>query len=242
MWRRWLKKCGVLGLTLLITLVAVLLSDILAWLFETLAFGGPRPFVFVEASLIPLVLSPPIPFTILWLLAKLERTEQELRLLSSTDPLTQAYNRRYILERAEAELSRVRRQGGQFAVLLLDIDHFKQVNDTYGHLAGDTVLRAASDLFCAQARLTDVVGRYGGEEFIALLPDTGKAQALDMAERFRASLAAMSVAFEAIEVNVTVSIGVACGTGDTAGLDAVLAQADQFLYQAKRDGRNRVVA
>jgi diguanylate cyclase (GGDEF)-like protein len=162
-------------------------------------------------------------------------------LLSSTDPLTQVYNRRYVLERAEAELLRVRRYGGAFSILLLDIDHFKQVNDTHGHLAGDAVLRAVSNLFRGQVRPTDVVGRYGGEEFLVLLPETYHTEACEVAERFRKSLAAMVVTYEQVKLQITTSIGVAFGTCRTENLDTVLAAADQVLYKAKHNGRNQVV-
>lgn len=243
MWRIAFKKLGVFGTSALMTLTAVLVSDLMAWAFETLVLGAMEPWTLVEASLIPLLLTPSLSYGCLYLLAKLERTEQELRLLSSRDALTQAYNRRYVLEQAEAELGRVKKHHcGFFAVLLLDIDFFKQVNDTYGHLAGDAVLRAVCEVLNRQVRVADVIGRYGGEEFMALLPDTDKAQALEVAERLRASLAAMRVAFGAVEIGVTVSIGVACGSGETPAIDVVLAEADRLLYQAKHEGRNRVAA
>jgi diguanylate cyclase (GGDEF)-like protein len=148
---------------------------------------------------------------------------------------------------AEQEIARAVRTHGPLCVALLDLDHFKMVNDTHGHLVGDKALRAVSGVLHEQMRSYDVAGRFGGEEFVVLLPQTREAQALIIAERLRTVIAALSVPVDEDDpegacVGVTVSIGVAAldrvGTG-AADLTALLAAADSALYRAKQDGRNK---
>ncbi len=144
---------------------------------------------------------------------------------------------------AEKELSRSIRYGGPATVLMIDIDHFKRVNDTYGHTVGDHVLQRLADLFRLELRDIDTVARMGGEEFAVLLPITEGARALDVAERLRAMVATTSIALEqGLPLTVTISIGVATMAGQTDNIDTLLSHADDALYEAKRAGRNRVVA
>jgi diguanylate cyclase (GGDEF)-like protein len=241
-WRGWLKRLGLLRSLALLTALSVAMSVTIVALTETFLLGRIRPLVLFEAGLTPMLIAPLIIFALLHLTFKLDEAEREFRLLATIDPLTNIYNRRHILELAEAELLRVRRYGGGFSILLLDIDHFKQVNDEHGHLAGDAVLRAASELFCGQLRHSDTVGRYGGEEFLILLPATNRTEACEAAERFRRALAETAIAYAEIKPRITASIGVAFGSRRTENLDAMLAAADRALYRAKHGGRNRVAA
>jgi diguanylate cyclase (GGDEF)-like protein len=241
-WRGWLKKLGLFRSLTLLTALSVSMSVAIVSVVEMFMFGRIRPLVLFEASVTPMLIAPPIIFTLLHLTFKLDEAEREFHLLATTDPLTKIYNRRYVLELAEAELLRVRRYGGRFSILLLDIDHFKQINDVYGHFAGDAVLRAASDLFRAQVRPSDTVGRYGGEEFLILLPETNCTEACEVAERFRQNLEETTLVYDQIRLRITTSIGVAFGSSRTKNLNSVLATADRVLYQAKHMGRNRVVA
>ncbi|MDX1481113.1 MAG: DUF484 family protein [Woeseiaceae bacterium] len=179
----------------------------------------------------------------------LENTVNRARLLRSgfTDVLTGWYNRRYLQVRLTEELARARRHGNPLTCLMLDLDHFKDVNDHHGHAAGDVVLRELAQLIDGQIRATDVAARYGGEEFVILLPDTDRTSGGLLAERIRAAVAnAPFVINDKLTLSTTVSIGVAGarpGREDkdlkTAG-DALIARADVALYQAKADGRNRV--
>ena len=143
---------------------------------------------------------------------------------------------------AEVELSRAGRTGTPLALALLDIDHFKAVNDTYGHLVGDKVLRAVADALTAQLRSYDRAGRFGGEEFVLLLPQTGQADAHGIAERLRRHVEDMAVPIDNSEspeyVRLTISIGVSSTEGATCGLTDLLAAADAALYYAKQNGRN----
>uniref|UniRef100_A0A7C2S6Z1 diguanylate cyclase n=2 Tax=Thermoanaerobaculum aquaticum TaxID=1312852 RepID=A0A7C2S6Z1_9BACT len=171
------------------------------------------------------------------------RLAQRLRELSSLDSLTRLLNHRSIFERLGEELVRANRRGLPVSVVLCDFDHFKNINDTYGHLAGDAVLRAAAQLFRQLLRTSDALGRYGGEEFMMVLPETGLEAGAHTAERLRQALAKQSVALASGDkVHITASFGVAC-SAEVVGPptpDALVALADMRLYQAKAAGRNCV--
>lgn len=157
------------------------------------------------------------------------------------DPLTGLPNRRAFIERATSECARTNRLNTELVVLMMDIDHFKNVNDTYGHEAGDLVLKTMAQTCLATLRTSDLIGRIGGEEFAILLPDTSAALAFEIAERLREALATTRTAMpNGPPLSVTVSLGLAARSGQTCGIDALLSQADHALYEAKHKGRNRV--
>lgn len=157
-----------------------------------------------------------------------------------TDPLTSTYNRGYLEPRLLEEQARARRSGEPLSLLLLDLDHFKRVNDRFGHGAGDEVLRRFADVIRECVRAADAVVRRGGEELVVVLPDTDTAQAAVIGERIRARLAASPIDLGPATLVQTVSIGVASWDGrETPG--AFEARADQAMYAAKRGGRNRVI-
>ena len=177
------------------------------------------------------------------------RQMQELEKLAAYDELTGLANRRLFLNRLKEELARLERVGGEACVFMMDVDHFKEVNDTYGHAAGDRVLRMLADVVEAQVRTMDLAGRLGGEEFACLLPQCSLAEALSVAERVREGVARARVPLAGVALKgtsappeglqVTISIGVTlCLPGDSA--EAVLHRADEALYRAKVAGRNRV--
>ena len=163
-----------------------------------------------------------------------ERLRIEFEHLASHDTLTQALTRRAVLQRAEEELARLRRHGDPVSLMMLDLDHFKAINDQFGHQQGDAVLIEFSARTRRILRQTDLLGRYGGEEFLVLLPGTDAATALGVAERVRQAQPA------APALGCTVSIGVATAVGAGESIDALLARADKALYRAKNDGRNCV--
>jgi diguanylate cyclase (GGDEF)-like protein len=169
------------------------------------------------------------------------RLVSELKRASRHDPLTGLLNRRAIDEALAAEVQRARRLGAPFSVLMLDVDHFKPINDTHGHAAGDRALQHLATLLSSQMRDIDRVGRYGGEEFVVLLPGTPQEQAHGLAQRLCEKVAALPPMWRDAPLPVTVSIGVAEWLGDSGGLPALMARADAALYRAKEDGRNRVV-
>ena len=169
-----------------------------------------------------------------------ERLFREVERLSTTDPLTGLSNRRHFDAAAQLEILRARRHHRPLSAVMLDVDHFKLVNDTHGHAAGDRVLVALSGLCVAMSRRTDLKARLGGEEFCLLLPETSAASAHQVADRIRTGLQGLPFENAGRTFHVTVSMGVAGHTGEEV-LDALLARADRALYQAKDSGRNRVV-
>ena len=158
------------------------------------------------------------------------------------DNLTLTYNRRYLLILADREFRRCLRLQRPIAAMMLDLDHFKAINDTHGHAAGDLVLRAVADSAKSNFREIDLFGRFGGEEFAVILPETDLETALVIAERLRAGVEAVRVVSEADEIRVTVSVGVTESKGGAADVASLLKRADRALYAAKASGRNRVEA
>lgn len=169
-----------------------------------------------------------------------KRLQQELRLMASTDPLTGLLNRRRFLEQAESDFQRSQRYQHELAVVMIDIDHFKAINDTHGHFAGDQVLVAMSRATENLLRNTDILGRWGGEEFVILMPETPLAGAAILAERLREELTRLAVDTTGGALRFTVSAGVAARGGADASFTAIMQRADSALYAAKHHGRNRI--
>jgi diguanylate cyclase (GGDEF)-like protein len=171
------------------------------------------------------------------------RLFEQVQRMARTDDLTSTLNRRHFFVLAQREFARARRYERPLSAVMLDIDHFKQVNDTYGHATGDEVLRQVAQRCRSSIRDVDILGRYGGEEFALLLPDTTLASAkAGLAERLRRTVADEPVITAHGPITVTVSLGVAELQSDTADVDSLLDSADSALYQAKAAGRNRVEA
>jgi diguanylate cyclase (GGDEF)-like protein len=174
--------------------------------------------------------------------AELQSKQRDLERLTRLDGLTGLYNRRTFVELTELELVRAQRQGSATAILLLDLDHFKRVNDTWGHPAGDAVLKNVASVVSKSVRSTDLVGRLGGEEFIILLPGTSVLAARKLAEKVRARLEANPTLFEQTTIRTTASIGLAGTTAaEKRAFDQLYNDADKALYAAKQRGRNQVV-
>jgi len=157
------------------------------------------------------------------------------------DPLTELRNRRALEERLKQEWARIQRYGGSFAVIMADLDHFKRVNDTHGHPAGDQVLREVAAILAGECRDSDLPARYGGEEFAVILPTHHAQDAVVMADRCRRKIEEACVHACGAEIRVTASFGVADSEGCASG-EEVIQDADKALYQAKQAGRNRVEA
>jgi len=177
----------------------------------------------------------------------LEKANAEITILSITDPLTGIYNRGYLTERIPQEIKRAMRYGHALSVIMCDIDHFKKINDTYGHLAGDQVLKQFVQIITGLIRLdVDWMARYGGEEFFVVLPVTDFAGALHQAERLRAGIAKRPFDVDGNQIDVTASFGV---TGFNSQEtfekeitpELIITTADKYLYEAKEQGRNRVI-
>ena len=170
------------------------------------------------------------------------RDREEQAELAVRDGLTGLYNRRAFGELLGQAVAREDRQGGRFGLLILDLDHFKNLNDTYGHPAGDAALKSAAEVLTRHLRKGDQAARYGGEEFVAILPGTDGGGATHLAERVREAVQKNRLVFEGARIGLTASVGLAVWPGDGKDPDALLASADRALYAAKQAGRNRVVA
>jgi len=174
--------------------------------------------------------------------AELLVRQREMERLTRQDGLTGLFNRNTFVDLTRRELDRAQRQGSATTILLLDLDHFKRINDTWGHPAGDAVLRHVATVASTTVRSTDLVGRLGGEEFIIMLPNTSVQAARTLAEKLRQRLEASPLQWEHLTIPVTTSIGLAGTTAqERRDFDSLYSQADKALYQAKQLGRNRVV-
>ncbi len=163
----------------------------------------------------------------------------ELERMAQTDPLTGLANRRFFMEQSEREISRTARYGGPIGVFMIDIAHFKEINDTYGHDSGDTVLKHLSDLFRYELRDIDIIGRLGGEEFAVVMPQTNIEQSFEVAQRLLNSVRETQIGVrQGIPLKITISIGIACQNGAGGDMKSLLRQADHALYEAKRSGRD----
>ena len=170
-----------------------------------------------------------------------EAFDRELFEAATTDTLTRIPNRRSFVERALGELACARRKNLYAHVIMCDVDHFKKVNDTWGHSAGDMILRTLAQIFARNKRESDLFARYGGEEFVFLLTEMSKVDAQKSAERLRKAVESHRFTFEDKTVPVTISLGIASFKGkDIPTIDAMISVADQYLYYAKDHGRNQV--
>lgn len=172
---------------------------------------------------------------------ELELANRRLKKLSITDGLTELFNHRHVHELLQDEFDRSARTGESIAVVMMDLDRFKAINDTYGHPTGDVVLYETAQIIQETAREIDMVGRYGGEEFIAILPETDEEPGANFAERVRRAVEEHVYRDGTTEIRMTVSCGVASSREGIDSPEALLKAADEALYQAKHGGRNRVV-
>lgn len=171
---------------------------------------------------------------------KLNAANERLQVLARQDALTGVANRRHLVEELERNFQTFQRYASEFSLILLDIDHFKRINDLYGHHTGDQVLKATTARILAGLREIDHIGRWGGEEFLCILPNTGFEEALACAERLRRDLATARLVDALPELSVTASFGVATCRQDDS-IDTLMGRADKALYEAKEKGRNRIV-
>jgi diguanylate cyclase (GGDEF)-like protein len=236
--RRCIRRYGefktIAVLTLLLMGVvagAVALTDLILY----------QPDILTISTLMTLLIGPLILHIFVSLISKLDRSEEKLRALSVMDDLTDVYNRRFFIEQAEKELAKAKRYGTVFSILAVDIDHFKKINDTYGHFAGDTVLQAMANTCMNNLRAMDIFARFGGEEFMFLIPEANKTDVASFAERVLSALENTLVVYNREEIRFTVSIGVKTVDARINSLESLLKAADDALYEAKRRGRNCIV-
>lgn len=174
-------------------------------------------------------------------LADIERLKNRIKEQAIRDPLTNLFNRRFLNEFMERELAQARRNQKPLSLVMLDLDHFKQLNDQYGHQTGDMVIEMVAKNLLRQSRRTDILFRYGGEEFLVVLPNTTDQQAKHLAENWRLQVQAARVQAKHQTIHVTVSAGIACYPEHGTTAFNLIQAADEALYQAKAAGRNQVV-
>jgi diguanylate cyclase len=244
--RRWLRlrrqvlTLGQRRATLLAAggaaLLGVLASQVALW-----ATGAPADARLALAALLGTgALVAAIVWPLMRLLHDLEAARVQLDVLATRDELTGIYNRRQFLVLADREWARCRRYDMGAAMLMLDVDHFKRVNDLHGHLAGDLMLREIARAIADTLRHADFLGRFGGEEFIVFLPHTDTLGALDVAERIRERVAKITLEWRGEKVTTTMSVGVGTLGAEHDTVGALIADADRALYTAKNAGRNCV--
>ncbi len=221
-----------IGITIMVARIVLPPTSVNATL---ITYSPLQGIVFTYAALLPVVT------TAAFTLMCGDRVNVDLARLAMIDPLTGVYNRRTMAELAARVVSSAQRNRQQLAVLALDVDHFKRINDEFGHDAGDQALCAIVDLVRSELRSDDVVSRLGGEEFVVVLPNTGEAQARDLAERIRNRVAGSGFMVAGWPAPLRVSIGVAALSASISAFEPLLHAADRALYTAKRAGRNRVV-
>ncbi len=243
-WLRWLSRLllrlGPWRATLAMTAAVTMLAVTLAELVIVVLRRGDPVMAAVSATLCSVVLTPLVGSCMLRLVFELERTRQRLTVLATRDDLTGVHNRRHFMEVVQREWDRARRYDQPAALLLIDADHFKRINDSHGHLCGDELLRCIAHMVAQQLRQADLLARFGGEELIVFLPHTDPLGALDVAERIREKVQGLAVPWQAGTVGTTVSIGVAPLRPELPSIDWMIHEADTALYAAKADGRNCV--
>lgn len=239
---QWLTSMSTTPAVVLITLVAIAASEALTAALMAL-FSVPAHWFHVGlaiAGVVPLVIAPFVAASFLTMGRRLETARQLIAELALTDMLTGLHNRRYFMFEAEKEFGKADRYHLPLSIILFDVDHFKTLNDTFGHLAGDDVLRVLGNTCKKCLRASDVLARYGGEEFVILLPLTNAAAARGLAERIRRAVEEMPIIFGDARLPVTISLGIADYTPNTTSLDEMLKEANLLLDAAKQNGRNRV--
>ena len=236
----WLVRLGVVRGVLVVTAVSISLSLVLTSVHLRLLVSVPVPWehwVF-PAITVPAIVAPVVTYAVLSLGSRLLETRAALERAAHTDPLTQIGNRRAFTDQAGREMARLARGGRGFSILILDIDHFKALNDKLGHAAGDAALVAVATICTRLLRPADFFCRWGGEEFIALLPAADLDEAVRIGETLRLAVAGRDLV---ADQRLTVSVGVASSEGFPDRLDAIIREADRQLYCAKAEGRNRTM-
>jgi diguanylate cyclase (GGDEF)-like protein len=173
--------------------------------------------------------------------AEIQLLQDKLREQAIRDPLTELYNRRYMEDTIERELAKAERENNPLSAIILDLDHFKSINDTYGHEAGDAVLKSLAQFLSAEARKTDIICRYGGEEFVVIMPGAGLEAAVERVEAWRLSFQEIRIPYQDEVLKCTFSAGVASFPSSGRTVKTLFSAADKALYTAKQKGRNRVM-
>ena len=241
MLRSLLRRLGVLRATAILTLASIVLSVLITSAHGLLSTGEVGTSGLLIAIVVPALVAPLFGGLTLRLAYQLGAAEERLLRIAVRDELTDGFNRRHFFEAATLEFARAKRYHDVFSVIIFDLDDFKSVNDTYGHLAGDHALRVISRICMDNIRQVDIFARYGGEEFALLLPNTDQARTKEIAERLREMIGAAPISFNQHQFHVTISLGFDTFDDTLPDMDALLIRADEALYEAKRRGKNSIV-
>ena len=227
-------------ITVLASVLATLFTAIGSYVLIRFGFDINFHAAFWFAMSVPLLVTPLVSWHLIGLLLRIHRLEQEMRQLVRHDSLTGLLSRHAFFENARSYISLATRHDIPFSVAIVDLDHFKSINDRYGHPAGDAVLRLFADVLNSVSRSSDIIGRLGGEEFALVLPNTRIVEAYEFTERLHSAIDKAVLNYNSAMIQYTVSIGLASAEPETNnGIDNLLARADQALYEAKRAGRNQ---
>ena len=238
--RRFLVRYGVIKTVVLFVALSVILSVLISSVVVR-AFGSVLDRLGLTiAIVVPAIVAPIFSYLHLSMAMEIENLREEVRLLAITDNLTNAYNRRYLVGTAQHEIDAAHSRSQPLSLILFDIDEFKSINDSYGHLCGDAVLQKISAVSKTALRGQEVLIRYGGDEFIALLPGMDRTEALALAEWIRAAVCALLLEWNDKSVHTTISMGVTALEAGDRDLDDLFHKADKALYAAKGSGKNRV--
>lgn len=235
--RNMLRNYGVKRVVLLFTILAIIASFLITGGIIFLDSGNLNidPVGLWIAVIAPAIIAPVLSYRTFRILLQLDIAEEKLILLAMTDDLTGVYNRRHFMELADNLFSQAKRYDTIFSVAIMDIDDFKHINDTYGHLAGDRVLRIVSEICMRELRESDLFARYGGDEFIFLLYKTGEEQAEKVMGRIQKVIAETQTIFETENIQIHISYGIASFKPDIEKIETLLIRADLELYSDKRD-------
>ncbi|WP_223669306.1 GGDEF domain-containing protein [Kangiella shandongensis] len=234
-----LYKVGRIKLILIITLTALIMAVGLNFLFQSFQEVNFSYTSLIRSALIPIIIAPVISWYLVGLFLQVIELEQTMKQWAMFDQLTGLLNRRAFLHRAEQEYKRAKRHKEEFAILVLDLDHFKMINDQYGHKAGDLILKDFGKLVMSNIRQSEICGRIGGEEFGFILPKTSLEQGCLFAEKLLDAIQNRMVSFENKNIQYTASIGITISYPENDfKINNLLHNADQALYQAKSAGRN----
>jgi diguanylate cyclase (GGDEF)-like protein len=240
--QRWIYRYDQKTIVALVTLISILLSVLLSIIAVVNIEGMPVVPALILSIIIPAIIVPIVSWRNIGLSIKLKKLEQQMRHLATWDALTGLLNRQIFYRSAQKYLDHARQTGEPFSVMMLDLDHYKAINDTYGHPIGDRVLIAFGSLLKEHLSEHNILGRIGGEEFAAVLPGVRRNEAIKLAEAIHTRLRSLTITEGNQTVPVSVSIGVACYPGEgTADIGHLLHEADRALYRAKQTGRSRTI-
>ena len=237
----WVKQLGPKRLIFLLTIIAIIFSIGISCGLRFLLSGRFSMEGTLIAIFVPLLITPLIAYFFAHVLFELDAAKTQLALLSVTDDLTQAYNRRYFIGRARYEFARAQRYGHVFSMLFIDVDDFKQINDSHGHPAGDQLLCKLADVCLCESREVDVFARMGGDEFGLLIPGVEQEDAVLFANRLRQILEESSILYHGEQLRTTISVGVITWTPAVENFERLIFLMDEALYAAKREGKNKTV-